>query len=125
LSVDEPKRAQLELLANLADAVLQRYSMVLQLIGNSEPMERDTLEQQAHQLALRLSTLHGLDSPEFHDKRLFVTLINALKDQGYLYADADHKLQKSDTFSGLDAMIRQLLPATVEASICQIGRQTT
>jgi len=125
LSVDEPKRAQLELLANLADAVLQRYSMVLQLISNSEPMERDTLEQQAHQLALRLSTLHGLDSPEFHDKRLFVTLINALKDQGYLHADADYKLQMSDTFNGLDSTIRQLLPAPVEAGICQIGRQTT
>jgi len=124
-SVDEPKRAQLELLANLADAVLQRYSMVLQLISNSAPMERDTLEQQAHQLALRLSTLHGLDSPEFHDKRLFVTLINALKDQGYLHADAEYKLQKSDTFNGLDSKIRQLLPAPVEASICQIGRQTT
>ena len=125
LSVDEPKRAQLELLPNLADAVLQRYSMVLQLISNSAPMERDTLEQQAHQLALRLSTLHGLDSPEFHDKRLFVTLINALKDQGYLHADADYKLQMSDTFNGLDSTIRQLLPAPVEASICQIGRQTT
>lgn len=124
LHPSEPKRAQLELLANLADGLLQRYSMVLQLISTSEPMERDVLEQQAHQLALRLSTLHGLDSPEFHDKRLFVTLINALKDQDYLHVDAEYKLMASTTLETLDLTIRHLLPATVNASISQIGRLT-
>lgn len=124
LSVAEPQRAKLELLACLADAVLQRYSMVLQLIRGAEPMERDALEQKAHQLALRLSTLHGLDSPEFHDKRLFVTLINALKDLGYIHADAQYKLQISESFDGLDRQISQLLSATVNASIHQIGSQS-
>ena len=78
----------------------------------------------AHQLALRLSTLHGLDSPEFHDKRLFVTLINALKDLGYIHADAQYKLQISESFDGLDRQISQLLSATVNASIHQIGSQS-
>lgn len=123
LSVAEPQRARLALLAGLADGVLQRYSMVLQLIRSSEPMERDTLEQKAHQLALRLAVLHGLDSPEFHDKRLFVTLINALKDLGYVHVDAEYKLQISDNFVLLEQRIQQLLSATVSASIRQIGNQ--
>lgn len=123
LSVAEPQRARLALLASLADGVLQRYSMVLQLIRSSEPMERDTLEQKAHQLALRLAVLHGLDSPEFHDKRLFVTLINALKDLGYVHVDAEYKLQISDNFVLLEQRIQQLLSATVSASIRQIGNQ--
>jgi glycerol-3-phosphate O-acyltransferase len=113
--------AQLELLATLADGMLQRHAMVLQLIADSEPMERDELEQKAHQLALRLLTLHGLDAPEFHDKKLFVTLINALKDQGYLHVDAEHKLRPAARFSALEAAVYQLLPATVSASIRQIG----
>ncbi len=121
LTVAEPQRARLGLLASLADAVLQRYSMVLQLIRTSAPMERDALEQKAHQLALRLSTLHGLDSPEFHDKRLFVTLINALKDLNYLQTDAEYRLQMHTDFDLLDQQIQRLLPADVSASIRQIG----
>lgn len=121
LIVATQQLAQLGLLASLADAVLQRYSMVLQLIRQSEPLERDALEQKAHQLALRLSTLHGLDSPEFHDKKLFVTLINALKDNNYLWADADYKLQMNEQFDALDLLIQQLLPADVNSSIRHIG----
>lgn len=117
--------ARLELLANLADGILQRYAMVLQLISGSAPMERDMLEQQAHQLALRLSTLHGLDAPEFHDKKLFVTLINALKDQGYLHVDTEYKLRPTQLFAPLETAIYQLLPATVSASIRQIGTLPT
>lgn len=120
-TVNAPKRAQLELLASLADAVLLRYSMVLQLIRSSEPMERDALEQKAHQLALRLSTLHGLDAPEFHDKRLFVTLINALKDLHYVHVDAQYQLQVTDSFALLEQQIQQLLNATISASIRHIG----
>ena len=122
-TVTTPKRAQLQLLASLADAVLLRYSMVLQLIRSSEPMERDALEQKAHQLALRLSTLHGLDAPEFHDKRLFVTLINALKDLHYVHVDAQYQLQVTDSFAMLEQQLQQLLNATISASIRQIGHE--
>ena len=84
-------------------------------------MERDALEQKAHQLALRLSTLHGLDAPEFHDKRLFVTLINALKDLHYVHVDAQYQLQVTDSFALLEQQIQQLLNATISASIRHIG----
>ncbi len=114
-------RAQLELLSHNADGVLLRYGLVLQLIRVSEPMERDALEQKSQQLALRLSTLHGLDSPEYHDKKLFVTLINALKESGYLRVDSNFCLQMTETFAQLERVVQQLLPAAVAASIRQIG----
>jgi glycerol-3-phosphate O-acyltransferase len=68
-------------------------------------------------------TLHGIDSPEYHDKQLFSTLINALKDAGYVEVDVAHALITTPTFVSLQVCVNQLLAPDVLASIQQIRIQ--
>lgn len=112
--------AALKLLAHNADGVLQRYAMVLNLLETRSPLPRADLEQLSQQLAHRLLTLHGLDSPEYHDKHLFGTLINALKDAGYVAVDDIHQLLPTGDFAMLQDTVHQLLAAEIAASLHQI-----
>jgi glycerol-3-phosphate O-acyltransferase len=116
-------KSQLQQLAHNADGVLHRYAMVLNLLSKETPIEREELEQHCHQLAKRLMTLHGIDSPEYHDKQLFSTLINALKDAGYVEVDVAHALVTTPTFVSLQVCVNQLLAPEVLASIQQIRIQ--
>jgi len=116
-------KSQLQLLAHSADGVLHRYAMVLNLLSQETPIEREELEQHCHQLAKRLMTLHGIDSPEYHDKQLFSTLINALKDAGYVGVDVAHALVPTSTFASLQQCVNQLLAPEVLVSIQQIRIQ--
>lgn len=112
--------ASLKLLAHNADGVLQRYAMVINLLETRAPLPRADLEQLAQQLAHRLLTLHGLDSPEYHDKHLFGTLINALKDAGFVAVDDVHQLLPAGDFHVLRDTLQQLLAPEIAASLHQI-----
>lgn len=112
--------AALKLLSHNADGVLQRYAMVLSLLETRAPLPRADLEQLSQQLAHRLLTLHGLDSPEYHDKHLFGTLINALKDAGYVAVDDLHQLLPHGEFAALHQAVKGLLAPEIGASLQQI-----
>lgn len=112
--------AALKLLSHNADGVLQRYAMVLSLLETRAPLPRADLEQLSQQLAHRLLTLHGLDSPEYHDKHLFGTLINALKDAGYVAVDDLHQLLPHGEFASLHQTVKGLLAPEIGASLQQI-----
>jgi glycerol-3-phosphate O-acyltransferase len=112
--------AALKLLSHNADGVLQRYAMVLSLLETRAPLPRADLETLSQQLAHRLLTLHGLDSPEYHDKHLFGTLINALKDAGYVAVDDLHQLLPHGEFASLHQTVKALLAPEIGASLQQI-----
>ena len=111
---------QLQLLAHNGDGILQRYAMVLNLIQLEAPIQRTELEQHSHHLAQRLLKLHGIESPEYHDKQLFATLVNALKDAHYIQLDEQYQLTRGQNFEPLLATVNALLQPDVLQSIQQI-----
>ncbi|WP_199610315.1 glycerol-3-phosphate 1-O-acyltransferase PlsB [Flocculibacter collagenilyticus] len=74
----------LQLLANSVELILQRYAIVFTTITEQQPLSRSALESQSHTLAKRLSSLHGINSPEFYDKKVLSTLTSALKEQALI-----------------------------------------
>ncbi|WP_333797123.1 glycerol-3-phosphate 1-O-acyltransferase PlsB [Rheinheimera sp.] len=115
-----PAYHQLQLLAHNSDAILQRYAMVLNLIALEAPVQRAELEQHSQQLAQRLLKLHGIESPEYHDKQLFATLVNALKEAHYIQLDEQYQLTSGQNFQPLLATVNALLQPEVLQSIRQI-----
>lgn len=119
-SNQSPAYHQLRLLAHNSDAILQRYAMVLNLIALQAPIQRPELEQHSQQLAQRLLKLHGIESPEYHDKQLFATLVNALKEAHYIQLDEQYQLTSSQNFQPLLTTVNALLQPDVLQSILQI-----
>lgn len=115
-----PGYLKLQLLSHNCDAILQRYAIVLNLLQLQEPLPRADLEQHSHQLAQRLLTLHGMTSPEYYDKQLFATLVNALKDAGYIGLDEQYRLECGLNFVALLDTVNALLQPDVLQSISQI-----
>ena len=110
----------LSLLAQNAEHTLQRYAMVLQLIDIQGPQTRAELEKHSHELAQRLLQMHGINAPEYYDKQLFATLLNALKDCGYVKSDEQSRLSCTATLRQLSDTVSQLLRNDVLQSIQSI-----
>ena len=80
-----PRRIRpLQLLAAGVRETLQRYAITLSLLNASPEISRNTLEKQSRILAQRLSVLHGINAPEFFDKAVFSTLVDTLREEGYI-----------------------------------------
>ncbi|HEX5793068.1 MAG TPA: glycerol-3-phosphate 1-O-acyltransferase PlsB, partial [Rheinheimera sp.] len=110
----------LTLLAHNAEHTLQRYAMVLQLIASQGPQSRSTLEKHSHELAQRLLSLHGITAPEYYDKQLFATLVNALKDSGYTQTDEQSRVIPTAQLAALSNTLTLLLRNDVLQSIHSI-----
>ncbi|WP_445766943.1 glycerol-3-phosphate 1-O-acyltransferase PlsB [Rheinheimera sp.] len=110
----------LSLLAQTAEHTLQRYAMVLQLIESQGPQSRAELEKHSHELAQRLLQLHGINAPEYYDKQLFATLLNALKDCGYSQTDQHSRVSSTASLQQLNDTVSLLLRNEVLQSIQSI-----
>jgi len=75
-----PEQVQLRLLANYCRPILERFYIVLKLIASAGTgtQSQGELEATSVVIAQRLSILHGINSPEFFDKRLFKGFIDQL-----------------------------------------------
>lgn len=80
---------------------LQRYAVVLSLLAKEQTMSRGALERQSRQYAERLSALHGISSPEFFDKNVLSSFINAMRENSLLEASEDGQLKHSDASESL------------------------
>jgi glycerol-3-phosphate O-acyltransferase len=114
------KLAQLKLLAHNSHDIVQRYAIVLNLLQQQQQIERSALELGSQRLAQRLLTMHGIDAPEYHDKQLFATLVNALKDAGYTADSSDGKLEPASNFEPLLVTVNGLVQPEVLQTIRQI-----
>lgn len=114
------KLAQLKLLAHNSHDIVQRYAIVLNLLQQQQLIERSALELGSQRLAQRLLTMHGIDAPEYHDKQLFATLVNALKDAGYTADSSDGKLEPASNFEPLLVTVNGLVQPEVLQTIRQI-----
>lgn len=110
----------LNLLAHNAEHTLQRYAMMLQLIEHQGKQSRAELEKHCHELAKRLLNLHGITAPEYYDKQLFATLLNALKTGGYTTTDEQSQVVATARLAELNTTVSMLLRNDVLQSIHSI-----
>lgn len=110
----------LNMLAHNAEHTLQRYAMVLQLIESQSAQSRAVLEKSSHELAQRLLHLHGITAPEYYDKQLFATLVNALKDSGYTQTDDQSRVIATAQLPVLNNTVSLMLRNDVLQSIHSI-----
>ena len=79
---EAPGRFRLKLLANILRETVERYYIVGGVLTAAGPSTRGELERRCGLLAARMSKLHGIDSPEFSDQRLFRQFVDALIARG-------------------------------------------
>ncbi|MEP1385035.1 MAG: glycerol-3-phosphate 1-O-acyltransferase PlsB [Paraglaciecola sp.] len=94
---------------------LQRYALVLTLLCKEEQINRKELEKQSAQFAARLSALNGINSPEFFDKKVLATFINALKDNALIEADEQGQL----SYAEQSDLLKNEVIALIEPEIAQ------
>ncbi|SFU84439.1 glycerol-3-phosphate 1-O-acyltransferase PlsB [Halomonas korlensis] len=86
---DTPVEAgeHLRLLGQLMQPTLERGYLLIALLleAGSGRLAREELANLSCQLAERLAVLSGLDAPEFFDTRVFVSLVESLEVQGWLW----------------------------------------
>ncbi|MGO1616917.1 MAG: glycerol-3-phosphate 1-O-acyltransferase PlsB [Oceanisphaera sp.] len=124
------QQLQLLLLARIIRPSLQRYSVVVACLANTEPpalaapeasnsepapeaSSRQQLQTRSQQLAEHLAMLHGIQAPELFDKTLFNMLANALEDAGY----GQNSHTEQDELEQLRLALYPLLPSAVRRSL--------
>ncbi|HAR56915.1 MAG TPA: glycerol-3-phosphate 1-O-acyltransferase, partial [Idiomarina baltica] len=114
---------QLKLLAGSASETLQRYAIVLELLQQAQPIKRAELERQSITLAERLSSIHGIDAPEFYDKKVMTSFIASLKAQSLLQVNDDGDQVAAPEIGPLSDDIDELLDPTILQTIRQSVQQ--
>lgn len=121
---DSQAYSQLVLLARSAGETAQRYAIVLELLQQAQPISRSELEQNSVRLAERLSAVHGVNAPEFFDKKVLSTLIGTLKSEGYFTVSdsgemvADHRV--GELSDAVDLLLEPAVLQTIRQSVQQL-----
>lgn len=105
---EAPGRFRLKMLANILRETIERYYIVGAVLSAAGPVTRRELETQCAVLAARMSKLHGIDSPEFSDQRLFRQFIDALIAQGAVTVD-DGRLRPEPLVTAVVRAARQVI----------------
>ncbi len=103
------------LLSRCMQETFQRYAVVLTILDKEREISRGELERTSRQVAERLSTLYGLNSPEFYDKNVLSSFISALRENHWLDSAPDGSLRYSEECEAL----RQDVMALVWPEIAQ------
>ncbi len=111
--------SQLVSLSRSASETVQRYAIVMELLQQAQPISRADLERNAVALAERLSSIHGVNAPEFFDKKVLATLIATLKGKDYISVNADGQMVADECASQLSDEIDSLLEPAVLQTIRQ------
>jgi glycerol-3-phosphate O-acyltransferase len=108
------------LLSRSIQETLHRYAVVLTLLSKQESVSRSVLEKKSAQFAERLAALHGINSPEFFDKKVLSTFIQALKENALIEADDDGQLCHSELSEALKTQVINLIAPEIAQRLQQI-----
>ena len=108
------------LLSRSIQETLHRYAVVLTLLSKQERVSRSVLEKKSAQFAERLAALHGINSPEFFDKKVLSTFIQALKENALIEADDDGQLCHSELSEALRTQVINLIAPEIAHRLQQI-----
>ena len=93
---------------------------MLTLLSQQERVSRSVLEKKSAQFAERLAALHGINSPEFFDKKVLATFIQALKENDLIEADDDGQLRHSEHSEALKIDVINLIAPEIAQRLQQI-----
>ncbi|MCB1644260.1 MAG: glycerol-3-phosphate 1-O-acyltransferase PlsB [Pseudomonadales bacterium] len=77
-----PEYINLTAIAEIVEPTLERYFIVTRLLEEQPKQSIRELETNAAAIGQQLSTFYGINAPEFFDKSVFATFINALREEG-------------------------------------------
>ena len=119
LSDDSQLLNQVHLLAECIDESLQRLAIITSLATRLAPLTRRELEEKVVAIAKRLAVLNNITAPEFIDKKAQATLINTLREQGYLALNDEGLLTVCERIDLLKASVTSLVSIEVLQSIAR------
>ena len=113
----------LSILANTTKQSLERFFITVEILvkAGSGKLRRESLENACTMLAQRMSLLHDFSGPEFSDKALFRTFIQALIKNGVLKRNEESNLEFGDALIRSYEDAHSLLAADTRQSIQQIA----
>jgi glycerol-3-phosphate O-acyltransferase len=97
------------LLSRSMQETWQRYAVVLRVLETEKTIGRSQLERQSTMVAERLSILFGMHSPEFYDKNVLGTFVNALRENKLVHSSEDGSLAFDDASLALKDAIMPLV----------------
>ncbi|WP_445000504.1 glycerol-3-phosphate 1-O-acyltransferase PlsB [Halomonas mongoliensis] len=114
----------LDLLGQLMQPSLERGYLLLAVLLNAGPgrLTAEALADQGRQLAERLALLSGRDAPEFFDTRLFVSLVESLEEEGWLWRE-EERLMFDDRLCEAAHHSRQLFDPALRHRLQLVTRQ--
>lgn len=113
---------QLSHIHNMAECIdesLQRLAIITTLATRLAPLTRRDLEKKVVAIAKRLSVLNNITAPEFIDKKAQATLINTIREQGYIELNEEGLLITTDTMKPLKTSITNLVAIEVLQNIAR------
>ncbi len=111
------------LLSRSMQETWQRYAVVLRVLETEKTIGRSQLERQSAQVAERLSALFGMNSPEFYDKNVLSTFVNALRENKLVLSREDGNLEYSELSQDLKQAITPLVWPEITQHLEQIGSE--
>lgn len=120
--VGTAEAVQLSELAQLSVQIIERYYLAIALLlkAGSGRISQDTLEQQCHLMAQRMSLLYELNSPEFFDKSLFKNFLDLLRARGVLGVNAEGRLTYTDMLLAVADDAQLVLHEQIRNSVLQV-----
>ncbi|MGJ7456501.1 glycerol-3-phosphate 1-O-acyltransferase PlsB [Halomonas sp. RA08-2] len=115
----------LDLLGQLMQPSLERGYLLLAVLLDAGPgrLTAEALADQGRQLAERLALLSGRDAPEFFDTRLFVSLVESLEQEGWLWRSAEEQLLFNDRLCDAASHSRRLFDPLLRHRLQLVTRQ--
>ncbi|HSH57696.1 MAG TPA: glycerol-3-phosphate 1-O-acyltransferase PlsB [Halomonas sp.] len=115
----------LDLLGQLMQPPLERGYLLLAVLihTGSGRLTAETLAEHSRLLAERLAVLSGLDAPEFFDTRLFVSLVESLELEGWLWRDPAGRLTFDDRLRDAARRSRKLFDPALRHRLQLITRR--
>jgi glycerol-3-phosphate O-acyltransferase len=119
LTDDTEQLSYIHHMAECMDESLQRLAIITSLVTRLAPLTRRDLEQKVVAIAKRLAVLNNITAPEFIDKKAQATLINTMREQGYIELNADGLLITTETMTQLKTSVTNLVAIEVLQSIAR------
>lgn len=130
LSTPEPNTRnyqQLTVLANSVEQSLERYFMILALLSQqgSSKLSKEQVIDLGHLLGQRLSVIYEDDMPDFFDRALFSSFLDALERLGYITLSASGLIEFDQRIDNMAKSARFILDLDVMHILQQISHLTS
>lgn len=114
---------QLKVLANSVEQSLERYFMILALLSQqgSGKLSKEQITDLGHLLGQRLSVLYEDDMPDFFDRALFSSFIDALERLGYIQLSAEQLIEFDERIDTMAKSARFILDLDVMHTLQQMA----